>query len=82
MAAGKEAVGLSRVQMYECRGLGVSCPSEIIAYYDIKHTNTTRMHTLSSQFIPLIYDPLRKRILSNIQPTLPFHLARVFVILG
>ena len=30
------------------------------------------MHTISRQFIPLIYGPLGKRILPNIQPTLPF----------
>ena len=33
------------------------------------------MYKLSRQFIPLINGPLRKRILSGTQPTLPFHLA-------
>ena len=56
-----------------CTNLSVSCPYEIIVYYVLKHINTARMHTISRQFIPLIYGPLGKRILSNIQPTLPIH---------
>ena len=31
------------------------------------------MHTICWQFFPLIYRPLGEWILSNIQPTLPFH---------
>ena len=31
------------------------------------------MHTISRRCIPLIYGPLGKRILPNIQTTLPFH---------
>ena len=68
MAADKEAVGLSRVHIPS-----VSCPYEIIVYSVLKHIHTARMHTVSRQFIPLIYGPLGKRILSKIQPTLPSH---------
>ena len=56
-----------------CKNLSISCPYEIIFYYVLKHINTTRMHTISRQFIPFIYGTLRKRILPNTQPTLPFH---------
>ncbi len=56
-----------------CTNLSVSCPYEIIVYSVLKHINTARMHTISQQFIPLTYRPLGKRILSNIQPILPFH---------
>ena len=56
MDTDKEAVGLSRVHMYECKCV----------------LPTARMHTISRQFIPLIYGPLGKGILSKIQPTLPF----------
>ncbi len=38
--------------------LRVSCPYERIIYSVLKHINTTRMHTISWQFIPLIYLPL------------------------
>ena len=69
MAADKEAVGLSRVHMYESK----ITHYEIIVYSVLKHIYTARMHTISRQFIPLIYRPLRKRILSKIQPILPFH---------
>ena len=51
--------------------LSVSRPYEIMVYYVLKHINSTRMRTISYQFIPFIYCPLGKRILSNIQPTLP-----------
>ena len=44
MAVDKEAVGLSRVHMYES---SVSCPYEIIVYSVLRHINTTRMHTIS-----------------------------------
>ena len=53
--------------------LSVYCPYEIIVYSALKHINIARMHTISREFIPLIYRPLGKRILSKIQPTLPFH---------
>ena len=56
-----------------CTNLSVSCPYEIIVYSVLKHINTARMHTISRQFIPLIYRSLGKRILSKIQPILPFH---------
>ena len=56
-----------------CTNLSVSCPYEIIVYSVLKHINTARMHTSSRQFIPLIYRSLGKRILSKIQPILPFH---------
>ena len=56
-----------------CTNLSVSCPYEIIVYSVLKHINTARMHTISRQFIPLIYCSLGKRILSKIQPILPFH---------
>ena len=56
-----------------CTNLSVSCPYEIIVHSVLKHINTTRIHTIIWQFIPLIYGHLGKRILSNIQPTLPFH---------
>ena len=56
-----------------CTKLSVSCPYEIIVYSVLKHINTARMHTISRQFIPLIYCSLGKRILSKIQPILPFH---------
>ena len=55
-----------------CTNISVTCPWEIIAYSVLKHINTARMHTITRQFIPLIYGPLGKRILSKIQPTLPF----------
>ena len=56
-----------------CTNLCVYCPYEIIVYSVPKHINTTRMHKISRQFIPHIYGPLGKRMLSNIQPTRPFH---------
>ena len=56
-----------------CTNLSVSCPYEIIVYSVLKHINTARMHTISRQFIPLIYCSLGKTILSKIQPILPFH---------
>ena len=56
-----------------CTNLSVSCPYEIIVYSVLKHINTARMHTISRQFIPLIYCSLGKIILSKIQPILPFH---------
>ena len=59
MAADMEAVGLSRVHMYE-----------ISVYSVLKHINTARMHTISRKFIPLIYRALGKRILSKFQPIL------------
>ena len=68
MAEDMEAVGLSRVHMYESK-----YPYEIIVYSVLKHIKTARMHTLSRQLIPLIYGRLGKGILSKIQPTLPFH---------
>ena len=72
MVADKEAVDLSRVHMCEST-VSVSCSYEIIAYSVFKYINTARMHTISRQCIPFIYGPLIKRILSKIQPTLPFH---------
>ena len=59
MAADKEAVGLSRVHMYESKCI---LPYEIIVYSVLRHINTARMHTISRQFIPLVYGPLGKRI--------------------
>ena len=56
-----------------CTNISVSCPYEIIVYSVLKHINTARMHTISRQFIPLIYRSLGKRILSKIQPILPLH---------
>ena len=50
--------------------LYVSSPYEIIVYSVLKHITATRMHTISGQFISLIYGPLGKRILSNIQPAM------------
>ena len=47
-----------------CTNLSVSCPYEIIVYSVLKHINTARMHTISRQFIPLIYRSLGKRIVS------------------
>ena len=47
MAADKEAVGLSRVNMPT--NLSVSCPYEVIIYSVPKHINTARMHTISRQ---------------------------------
>ena len=37
-----------------CTNLSVSCPYEKIVYSVLKHINTTRVHTISRQFIPLI----------------------------
>ena len=45
-----------------CTNLSVSCPYEIIVYSVLKHINTARMHTISWQFIPLIYRSLGKWI--------------------
>ena len=56
-----------------CMNLSVTCPYEIIAYSVLKHIISTRMHTISRQVSPLIYGPLRKRILCKIQLTLTFH---------
>ena len=56
-----------------CTNLSVSYLYEIIVYSVLKHINTARMRTISRQFIPLIYRYLGKRILSKIQPILPFH---------
>ena len=50
---------------------------EIIVYSVPKHINTARMHTISRRCIPLIHRPPGKRILSNIQPTLPFDLREI-----
>ena len=71
MASDKEAVGLSRV--HTCMNLSESCPYKIVVYsvLKVKHINTTRMHTISCQFIPFIYGPLGEQILSSIQPSLP-----------
>ena len=57
MAADKEAVGLPRVHVWN---LSVSCPYEIIVYSVLKLINTAKMHTISRQFIPIIYGALGK----------------------
>ena len=63
MAADKDALAYREST---CTNLSVSCPYEIIIYSVLKHINTARMHTISRQFIPLIYRSLGKRILSKI----------------
>ena len=65
MAADKEAVDISRVHIHESNC--ISCPYEIIVYYVVKHIYTTRMPTISWQFIPLISGPLGEIII------MPFH---------
>ena len=53
MAEDKEAVGFkSRVHIYICMNLSVSCSYEMIVYTVLKHINTIRMHTINGQFIP------------------------------
>ena len=53
------------------KNLRTSCPFEINVYSVLKR-NTTRMHTISWRFIPLICSPLGEWKLSNIPPTLPY----------
>ena len=53
-----------------CTNLSVSCPYEIIVYS--KHINTARMHTISRQFIPLIYGPLGKKYFPKSNLLCPF----------
>ena len=55
-----------------CTNLSVSCPYEIIVYSVLKHINTARMHTISRQFIPLIYRSLGKRIFLKSNLFCPF----------
>ena len=62
MAADNEAVGLSRVHMGESKCI---LPLRDCFSFVLKHINTTRMQTISWEFIPLIYGRLGERILSN-----------------
>ena len=64
MAADKEAIGLSCRRMALC----VSCSYEIIVYSVLKHA-----HNQLTIYSTHLRASLGKRILSNIQPTLPFH---------
>ena len=62
MAADKEAVGLSRVHMYESM--------YILPLRD--HCLCGRVHTISRQFIPLIYGPLGKEYFLKSNLLCPF----------
>ena len=57
MAAEKEPLAYREST---CTNLSVSCPHYIIVYSVLKHIDTTRMHSISWQCIPLIYGPLWK----------------------
>ena len=76
IAADKQAVGLSRVHMYESKCILPLRDTCLFCSY--KHINTARMHTISRQFIPLIYRPLGERILSKSNLFCPFTSVKSF----
>ena len=60
MDADKDAVGLPRVHVNESK---YTLPLRDRPTSVLEHISTTRMHTATWQFIPLINDPLGKRII-------------------